>query len=69
MHSLFAGFNGGSRALSAVSESGLFLTGDGEKIFLLRERRGGIYEITGMESVKIISGWGERKEEEEEKLL
>lgn len=34
MHSLFAGFNGGSRALSAVSESGLFLTGDGEKIFL-----------------------------------
>lgn len=53
--------------MSAVSESGLFLTGDGEKIFLPRERRGGIYEITGMESVKIISGWGERKEEE--KLL
>lgn len=48
--------------MSAVSESGLFSTGDGEKIFA-RERREGICEITGTGSVKIISRWGERRKD------
>lgn len=57
----------GRRALSAVSESGLFLTGDGEKIFL-PERREGIYEITGWKN-HISLGGRKEKEEEEEKFF